>query len=170
MAEDAGVTITLAAPSSAAGIAAFRDQGRLLAALQAEFGADIPSTPRFVQTGALTLSCLAPTRYFATAPRNADLAARLSASLTGLAAVTDQSDLWACFAISGLRSRVTLARIVPIDLTPSKFRPGDLALTRAGHLDVRLWCVGEHSYEIAVARSYAEDLRYVLDKEASVPS
>ncbi len=168
MADDMGITITAAAPRSAAGIAGFRDRDRLVAALQAEFGADIPSTPRFVQADALTLSCLAPTRYFATAPRDTDLPARLAASLAGLAAVTDQSDLWACFVLAGPRSRETLARVVPVDLTPSKFRPGDLALTRAGHLDVRLWRLGEHSYEIAVARSYAEDLRYVLDKEASV--
>jgi sarcosine oxidase subunit gamma len=167
MADDMGVTITAAAPRAAAGIAGFRDRDRLLAALQAEFGADIPSTPRFVQTGALTLSCLAPARYFVTAPRDSDLPARLAESLAGLAAVTDQSDLWACFSLSGSRSRETLARVVPVDLTPAKFRAGDLALTRAGHLDVRLWRLAEHSYDIAVARSYAEDLRYWLDKEAN---
>jgi len=168
MADDMGVTITAAAPRAAAGIASFRDRDRLVAALRAEFGADIPSTPRFVQAGALTLSCLAPARYFVTAPRDSDLPARLAESLAGLAAVTDQSDLWACFALSGPHVRTTLSRVVPVDVTPAKFRAGDLALTRAGHLDVRLWRLGECSYEVAVARSYAEDLRYVLDKEASV--
>jgi len=156
------VSIIPVAPRSVAGIGAFRDRERFLAALQSELGIDIPTTPRFVQAGGVTLSCLAPGRYLASADRGADLPARFAKCLAGLAALTDQSDLWEIFSLSGATIRETLARLVPIDLSPAKFRIGDLALTRAGHLDVRLWRVADQSYELAVARSYAADLRAAL--------
>jgi sarcosine oxidase subunit gamma len=163
------ISITPIAPRSIAGIGAFRDQGRLLAALQAEFGIDIPTTPRFVTAGAITLSCLAPGRYLASADRGTDLPASFAKSLAGLAAITDQSNLWEMFSLSGAPVREVLARLVPIDLSPAKFRIGDLALTRAGHLDVRLWHVAEQTYELAVARSYADDLRSALDMDSNRP-
>jgi sarcosine oxidase subunit gamma len=166
MAEDS--TITQAAPRSAAGIAAFRDLARLRDALQTELGADIPATPRFIHAGDLTLSCLSPSRYLVTGPRDAKLAPRFAHKLQDLAAVTDQSDLWHVFICAGRQIRESLARLVPIDLRPEIFAIGSLALTRAGHFDARLWRIGDDTYELAVARSYADDLRYLLGKEASV--
>jgi sarcosine oxidase subunit gamma len=162
--------ITSPEPRAAAGIASFRDHARLAAALGAEFGVALPAGAGFIQAGAITVSRLAPTRYFAVGPRAEALSSRLAKALAGLAAVTDQSDLWAFFTISGTHVRESLARLVPIDLDPARFRIGDLALTRAGHLDVRLWRVGEDRYDIAVARSYAEDLQYLMKADASVAS
>jgi sarcosine oxidase subunit gamma len=155
------VTIERAAPRSIAAIAAFRDHAALLAALQSEYGAAPPSQT-FFQSGPVTLSCLSPGRYLASAPRDAALPAHLAHTLAGLAAVTDQSDMWAIFTVDGPQSRDRLARLVPIDLAPGIFRIGALALTRAGHVDVRVWRVGEQSYEVAIARSYAEDLQHAL--------
>jgi sarcosine oxidase subunit gamma len=163
MPENARTTIEQAAPRSIAGIGAFRDRDRLLAALQAEFGVAPPTTPCSVRAEGLTLSCLAPDRFLATADRAANLPGRLAQSLAGLAAVTDQSDFWMTYIVSGPSVRETLARIVPIDLEPAKFRIGDLALTRGGHIDVRLWRVGEESYELAAGRSYAQDFRHALE-------
>jgi sarcosine oxidase subunit gamma len=168
MAETTGVTITRPAPRAAAGIASFRDSARCHAALEAEFGAKLPAGPGFVQAGDVTLSRLAPARMLATAPRAQSLPARLAKILAGLAAVMDQSDLWVVFALSGPNVRDALARLVPIDLDPAQFRIGDLALTRAGHLDVRLWRLDAQNYELAVARSYCEDLGYLLEREGSV--
>jgi sarcosine oxidase subunit gamma len=166
MAED--ITIAEAMPRSAAGIAAFRDHAGMRAALQAELGADIPDRPCFIQAGGITLSCLAPARYFATGPRPSNLPERLAQALQGLAAITDQSDLWQAFACSGMNIRERLARLVPIDVRPERFPVGGLALTRAGHLDARLWRVGDDAYELAVLRSYADELRYLLQRQASV--
>jgi sarcosine oxidase subunit gamma len=167
---DDALTVTEAHPRSAAGIAAFRDHAGLRAALQAELGADIPTTPRFIQAGGITLSCLSPTRYLATGPRDSNLPARFSQRLQDLAAITDQSDLWQVFTCSGPLVRESLARLVPIDLRPETFPVGGLALTRAGHLDTRLWRLADTTYEVAVARSYAEDVRYLLQMEASARS
>jgi sarcosine oxidase subunit gamma len=162
MSDVLGTVITPTAPRSAAGIAAFRDQAALRAALQTNFGVAPPTTPSFVQIGTVTLSCLAPTRYYVTGPRDAGLPGLLAKSLSGLAAITDQSDLLTSFTLTGPETRETLARIVPVDLTPAKFPIGALALTRAGHLDVRLWRMAELTYELAVTRSCANDLRHAL--------
>jgi sarcosine oxidase subunit gamma len=156
--------ITKAAPRSIAAIGALRNREALLAALQSEFGTAPPTTPNFIHSDAGTLSCLSPDRYFATALRDAALPARLAKTLEGLAAVTDQSDLWEIFTLAAPNVREVLAQLVPVDLTPALFPVGALALTRAGHMNVRLWRVGEDVYELAVARSYAED----LEKEARV--
>lgn len=163
MSETTSLTIEQAAPRSIAAITAFRDRAALCAALQAEYGtAAPPTTPSFVQAGPVTLSCLSPARYLATGPRDAALPARLAQTLAGLAAVTDQSDQWAIFTLSGPQTRDRLARLVPIDVAPETFRIGDLALTRAGHIDVRLWRIAADTYELAASHSYAADVRHGL--------
>jgi sarcosine oxidase subunit gamma len=166
MPENTGIGIQLAAPRSIAGIAAFRNRDGLLAALQAEFGVAVPTAPRWVEAAEVMLSCLAPNRFLATADRAANLPNRLAKSLAGLAVVTDQSDFWITIIVSGPSVRDMLARVVPIDLDPAKFSVGDLALTRGGHLDVRLWRVAEDSYEVAASRSYAQDFRHLLKTAA----
>jgi sarcosine oxidase subunit gamma len=168
MPDSAPEIIEQAAPRTIAAIGAFSDRAPLLAALHAEYGVAPPITPAFVRAGPVTLSCLSPSRYLATATQDATLPQRLAHTLAGLAAVTDQSDLWETFAFSGRQIRDRLARLVPIDIAPEIFRIGDLALTRAGHIDVRLWRIGGDSYELAVARSYGADFRYTVAKEGSV--
>ena len=152
------------APRSIAGIASFRDQHRMHAALQAELRAALPTKASFVQAGDVTLACLAPARFVATGPADANLPARLANVLDGLAAITDQSDMWAAWRVSGAGVRDWLARVVPVDLAADVFQVGDLALTRAGHLDVRVWRVGPDAYEIAVTRSVAKDLLHALEE------
>ena len=147
---------------SIAGISSLRDRERLCAALQAELGAPVPARPSFVQAGPITLACLAPARFLAVGDAGAQLHARLATTLDGLAAVTDQSDMWAAWRVSGPDVRDCLARVVPIDLAPDVFRIGDLALTRSGHLDVRVSRTGVDAYELAVTRSTAADLLHAL--------
>ena len=158
------LTIEPTDPRSIAGIAAFKDRDRFLAAMKSEFGLTMPVTPSTIQAGGVAISCLAPGRYMATADRGADLPARLANVLTGLAAITDQSDQWVTFVVSGEQSSDVLARLVPVDLGAAQFGVGVLALTRAGHLDVRLWRVAEQTYEIAVTRSMSDDLHHALEQ------
>lgn len=139
-------------PRSIAGIASFRDQAALHTALTAECA---------LHAGRITLARLAPTRFLATGPVDACLPARLADALRGLAAVTDQSDMWAAWRVSGADSREHLARVVPVDLDGEM---GDVVLTRAGHLDVRVCRVGADDYEIAVSRSFSADLRHALEE------
>ncbi len=158
------VELAPVAPRCIAGIAGFRDGARLHDALHSEFGAAPPGKARFVLAGAVTLACLAPARFLASADADAGLAARLAKALDGVAAVTDQSDMWAAWHVSGAGVRECLARVVPVDLAADIFQVGDLALTRAGHLDLRVCRVGADAYEIAVTRSVAADLLYALEE------
>ena len=162
------ITVERAARRSVAAIGANANRAALLSALAAEFGITIPTTQSFVRSDSVTLSCLSPSRYLASADRDAKLATRLAKSFAGVAAIMDQSDQWAIFTLSGPDSREALARLVPIDVASEKFRVGGLALTRAAHIDVRLWHVTEGTYELAVTRSYEADFRSVLNREESV--
>ncbi len=149
-------------PRATIGIASFRDRAQLQAALQTEFGVSAPAQSRFIQAGAITLACVAPARYLAIGPADANLVAHLAELLDGIAAVTDQSDMWASWRVIGADAHDRLARVVPIDVAPDIFQVGDLALTRAGHLDVRVSRVGAQDYEIATTRSAAADLLHAL--------
>jgi sarcosine oxidase subunit gamma len=148
----------LAPPRAIAGITSFRDHAGLLHALAAHFGAPAPETQAWVTAGSVTLSCLAPGRYLASTAPSPDFVQSLVQRFAGLAAITDQSDQWVVF--TGV-SRDTLARIVPIDLRPATLPPGRLALTTAGHFNLRLWCL-QAGYEVAAPRSLAQDLKHAL--------
>ena len=50
-------------------------------------------------------------------------------------------------------------------MAPACLRVGDLALTRAGHLNVRLWRCADLDYELAVTRSYADYFHSVLETQ-----
>ena len=145
-------------PRSIAAIGSFNDRARLLGALHTEFGVAIPSTPGTAQAGPITIACLAPNRFLASGAADTNLPARLTTSLEGLAAITDQSEMWATWQVTGANAREHLARVVPIDLAPDVFPIGSFALTRASHLDVRLCRTGADTYEISVTRSVADDL------------
>jgi sarcosine oxidase subunit gamma len=154
------LTLTEPAPRSIAGIGAYR--APLLAALKAELGLTPPTTQNFVQSAGITLSCLSPTRYLATGASGANLPARLATALENLAAITDQSDLWHYFTLTGPGASEALTRLVPIDLSAKAFPPGALAQTIAGHQNIRLWHLADQTYELATPRSYADDLRHDL--------
>ena len=157
------VEIAPVPPRSLAGIASLRDRDRLHDALQAEFGTPVPMTASFVWRGERLLACVAPGRFLAAGDAQAAIPARLAKTLDGLAAVTDQSDMWAAWLVSGEGVRECLARVVPVELAPATFQIGHLALTRAGHLDVRVLRHADDNYEIAVTRSVAADLLYALN-------
>ena len=160
------VAIEAAPLRSVAGIGAFGDASGVLAALQGEFGVAVPAASGFVEANTMRLCRLGPSRFLVSGDREADMPGRLVRLLDGVGAVTDQSDLWICFMASGGSVREVLSRVVPVDLRAAQFPVGGLASTRAGHLDVRLFRTGELQFEIAVGRSYAEDLRHFLQVSA----
>jgi sarcosine oxidase subunit gamma len=59
--------------------------------------------------------------------------------------------------LSGPRSRDVLAAVVPIDLHPRAFRPGDTAMTLAGHIAVQIRLVDD-DFELMAFRGYAGSL------------
>ncbi len=79
------------------------------------------------------------------------------------AAVTDQSDGWACLSLAGEGARDVLARLVPLDLRPEIFKTGHAARTLLGHMTCALWREGRDRYTILVFRSMARTAVHELE-------
>ncbi|MCC6306463.1 MAG: sarcosine oxidase subunit gamma [Rhodobacteraceae bacterium] len=71
------------------------------------------------------------------------------------ALVAEVSDLRILFALEGPGAREALARLVPVDLAPSAFGPGDFRRTRLSQVAAALWMETPGVFRIAVARSVA---------------
>lgn len=80
------------------------------------------------------------------------------------AAVTDQSDAFAVLRLSGPSAEPVLARLVPLDLRPAAFPPGDSARTMIEHMNCTITALGGNTYQIMVFRSMAKT---VVDKLAA---
>ena len=74
------------------------------------------------------------------------------------AAVTDQSDAWACVELRGASAVDVLARLVPIDLRPTAFGEGATARSMAGHMSVSISRQSSDGFLISVFRSMAQTL------------
>jgi len=161
-----GLILTERSGLALASIAAFKGQAdSVAAALNAGFGLAPPTSPRIVSNEAIALVWLGPDQWLAMA-ESGDVAALIIEALGSGAAVTDQSDGWVVVRLAGPQARNVLAKCLTIDLDPRVFRPGDVALTRAGHVDVRVWHETNGVYEIACARSYAAGLFGWLEESA----
>lgn len=79
------------------------------------------------------------------------------------AAVTDQSDGWACMALDGAGGREVLARLMPVDLRASVFAVGHVARTLLGHMPCVLRRTGPENFEIMVFRSMARTAVHELE-------
>lgn len=76
------------------------------------------------------------------------------AGLTGLAALTDQTDAWAALRLAGPGADQVLARLVPLDLRPAVFADGAAARSALGHMMAVIWREGD-GFVILVMRSMA---------------
>lgn len=139
----------------------------LVAAIQEKYGVTLPSTPERVDGNGIAFLWAGPDQWIAQAERSGgrDLEVELKPVVTGLGAVTDQSDARAVLRISGPRARDVLAKGVPIDLHPRVFAPGSVAITHASHIGVIMWQLdAAPTYEFAVFRSFAQSLAEWLEE------
>lgn len=79
------------------------------------------------------------------------------------AAMTDQTDAWACVALEGSGARDVLARLVPIDLRDGQFKRGHAARTQLMHMNIVLMRTGADRYGIMAFRSMADTLVHDLE-------
>jgi sarcosine oxidase subunit gamma len=95
----------------------------------------------------------------------------LRAALGDCAAISDQSGGGAVLRLAGPRVREVLAKGVMIDLHPSTFAPGDVAVTAAAHVGLTLWRLPDDAtgavFEVAVARSLAGSFWHWLAASAA---
>lgn len=76
-------------------------------------------------------------------------------ALASHAALTDQSDAWVRLILSGPMARDVLARLVPIDLSPSACPPGSARRTLLGHMPALILQRSGDDFEILLFRSMA---------------
>jgi heterotetrameric sarcosine oxidase gamma subunit len=155
---------------SLASLIARRGQAELVSkAAFATFGVALPVTPRAVAASGFTFSWAGPGSWFVEATAGAEnLEAVLGASFGGVAAICEQSDSRVVLEVAGTRVRDVLAKGVPIDLHPERFRDGDVALTVVGHVGIQLRRTNEvPSYRLSVARSYFGSLWHWLAASAA---
>jgi heterotetrameric sarcosine oxidase gamma subunit len=72
--------------------------------------------------------------------------------------VIDQSHGRVAIVIAGPKARAVLAKGTAIDLHPSRFRPGQVAMTQMAHVGVHLTQTRPDVFELLVFRSFAESL------------
>lgn len=87
--------------------------------------------------------------------------------LTGLAALTDQSDGWAAMTLEGPSSRDVLARLFAVDLRDGAFPVGTVVRSGLQHLMALLWRRDTEAWDIFVFRSMAKTAVHELDTAMS---
>lgn len=80
------------------------------------------------------------------------------------AAVTDQTDAWACLALEGPDAAAVLARLTPLDLRDSQFKRGHAARSLLGHMNCLFLRSGVARYEMLVFRSMAQTAVHELSR------
>lgn len=74
--------------------------------------------------------------------------------------VANVSDARAVFFIQGPRSREVMAKLVPVDLSPDRFTPGQFRRTRMAQVPAAFWMRDDETFELICFRSVAG---YVFD-------
>ena len=117
---------------------------------------DVPTTPRIVEGDGIDL-VWAGQRHWLLRSRRADgrPGPDVMAALAEYASLSDQGGSRAIVKLSGPKLRDVLRKGCMIDLHPSAFLPGDVALTQIAHIGVHFWRRQDGSFEIAVPRSLA---------------
>ncbi|MEM8579242.1 MAG: sarcosine oxidase subunit gamma [Pseudomonadota bacterium] len=83
-------------------------------------------------------------------------------SLAERAALTDQSDAWACVTLSGPDAEDVLARLVPVDLRAPGFAEGHSIRTQLQHLNVSITRIEADTFLILAFHSMAGTLVHDL--------
>ncbi|MCY4151119.1 MAG: sarcosine oxidase subunit gamma [Aestuariivita sp.] len=80
------------------------------------------------------------------------------------------SDERVIFSVSGVRSREVMAKLCPVDFSPTEFTSGMIRRTRMAQIAATIWLSKHDTFEIIVMRSvaqYAFDLLRVAASEGS---
>jgi heterotetrameric sarcosine oxidase gamma subunit len=124
-------------------------------ALKKAIGSPLPAVGAFTESGDARVAWSGLDQWFVMSPE--------PVTVSG-AALTDQSDAWAAFAVSGADARDVLGRLVPIDLRPAVFEVGHAARSLLGHISCLILRVEADRYIILVFRSMAASAAHDLDR------
>lgn len=134
-------------------------------------GIELPHGPYRVTAEQLAFAGIGPGAWLATHERgDRALTAMLRPVTQDLASIFEQGDGYAVLRLSGPRVRDTLGKLIPLDLHPSAFNVGCVAVTTAGHMAATLWRLedscGAPVFELAVPRSFSACLWCSLSENA----
>jgi sarcosine oxidase subunit gamma len=154
----AGVTARLLGGFGLASfIVAPGDMAALAKMTESRFGLSLPKTPRVVTGESCDAIWSGPGQWLLRTPSREGIASLKALSAHG--ALSDQSDARAAVRVSGPHLRDMLAKGVMLDLHPSVFVVGDVALTGIAHVGVHLWRLADGPdgavFEIMAPRSMA---------------
>ncbi|WP_164738428.1 sarcosine oxidase subunit gamma [Aquabacter cavernae] len=130
---------------------------RITEAALAAFGVALADAPKVSFTADIAFIGTGPGRWLVTASQAPEaLMARLTDAFGDGAALTDQSDANLMLDLYGPAVGETLAKLVPVDLDPSVFRPGDAAATLVALMPLTFWQLNDSpAYRFAIPRSFA---------------
>ena len=123
----------------------------------------LPATVARAQVnGASTIFRIGPAQFWIVGPEADDNASRLE----GRCAVTPLSHSRVRMALEGVPARAVLAKLIPVDVHPSVFTEGSVALTGIHHTPVTVHCTGEDSFDVYAMRTFALSVWEVLSDAA----
>ena len=141
--------------------------------VRARFGIDLPRGPRRNASGDVAFAGTGPEAWLAMSEEGNDsFAIALKEAVGDVASVADQSSGYAILRLMGPKTREALSKMLPLDLHPRAFAPGDVASTIASHIGATLWRLedgadGSPVFEIAVFRSLAGSFWHCLVSSAA---
>jgi len=144
----AGVTLSEIVLDRMTSVAPLNGQKKAFAAALKNLGLGWPEPNRF--------TAHASARMVWTGRDQAFLIGAAPDPLATAAALTDQSDGWACLALSGAAVEAVLARLMALDLRPARFAPGSVACTALNHMSAIVMRVDAQRIELLVFRSMAQ--------------
>jgi methylglutamate dehydrogenase subunit D len=155
-----GISLRYRRPGSIVSVIARKGSSQALAqALGQRFGLELPGPGLSLAHEGLALRWAGPEQWLALAEGgDGALYQELAVALADTAAVVDQSHGRVAIVIAGPKARAVLAKGTAVDLHPSRFRPGQVALTQMAHVGVHLTGFGGDVFELLVFRSFAESL------------
>lgn len=126
-------------------------------------GADMPAPGHATLAGDHGLCWMSPDEMLVLCPHDSvgDAVAKMQKALTGgHALVVNVSDARASFRVSGAHAREVLAKLAPVDLSPSAFTPGMFRRTKLAQVPAAFWMEDDRTFRIVCFRSVAQ---YVFD-------
>lgn len=142
-----GTTLSEIVPGTITSVAPLRGQAKALDKVLKAMGLAFPAPNRFSQSSETRLVWTGRDQAFLIGADPADLARH--------AALTDQSDGWACLCLDGSGAEAALARLVPVDPRPAAFPVGTAVRAPFNHMNSVLMRTAHARFEVLVFRSMA---------------
>ena len=125
----------------------------VIAQARAVLGLDLADAPRHVAAHDIEAVGIGPGRWLVLSPE-AGLASRLEAALAPQASIFAQGGGLVVLEAQGAPMGAVLAKLVPLDLHPALFGPGDAATVTAAHINLTLWLTARECWRFALGRSF----------------